>query len=433
MGHQQNAGNIMPRKYHVLASGLVAFLACSTAFAAEPPSREEMWRVIQQQQQEIQALRGKQETTEKSVEDTRKAVKDTEKAVEATADAVKESGAGKRGWWDRTSLGGYGELHYNGGDTDELDFHRFVLFIGHEFSDRIRFHSELELEHALTKDTGDGSGPGEVELEQAYIEFDLTDRASAQAGVFLIPAGILNPTHEPPTFYGVERNRVEKNIIPSTWWEAGAGLAYTFPGGIRLDTLIHGGLDVPTTGSNAFKIRNGRQKVAKSKLRDPALTGRVRYTGMPGIELASTFQYQFDMTQGDPGDPETNATLWEVHADINRTVANGIRLGFRALYARWDLDGAAAEAVGRDRQDGWYVEPSVRFGTGAGDLGLFARYSQDDNTAGDDTDSNFGEFTVGFNYWPHPNVALKLDYQVQQPPEGTAKDNRVNLGLGFQF
>ena len=30
-----------------------------------------------------------------------------------------------------------------------LDFHRFVLLVTHSFSDRIRFVSELELEHAL--------------------------------------------------------------------------------------------------------------------------------------------------------------------------------------------------------------------------------------------------------------------------------------------
>ena len=42
-----------------------------------------------------------------------------------------------------------------------------------------------------------------------------------KAGLFLIPVGILNQTHEPDTFYGVERNNVEKNIIPTTCGEGG--------------------------------------------------------------------------------------------------------------------------------------------------------------------------------------------------------------------
>ncbi len=39
-----------------------------------------------------------------------------------------------------TTIGGYGELHYNnlsngqGTDKKEIDFHRFVLFVNHEFN-----------------------------------------------------------------------------------------------------------------------------------------------------------------------------------------------------------------------------------------------------------------------------------------------------------
>jgi hypothetical protein len=99
-----------------------------------------------------------------------------------------------------TMIGGYGELHFNslsnpsGPRKRELDFHRFVLHIGHEFSDSIRLHTELELEHALVEDTADGSGPGEVELEQAFIEFDISDETQVKGGVFLIPVGIMNET-----------------------------------------------------------------------------------------------------------------------------------------------------------------------------------------------------------------------------------------------
>ena len=120
-------------------------------------------------------------------------------------------------WFERTTLGGYGELHLNQGDKEQIDFHRFVLFVNHRFSDRVKFFSELELEHSLS---GDGK-PGEVELEQAYIEFSLDNDWSIRAGQYLLPLGILNEVHEPDTFYGVERNSVEANIIPTTWWEGG--------------------------------------------------------------------------------------------------------------------------------------------------------------------------------------------------------------------
>jgi len=138
--------------------------------------------------------------------------------LQAQAAEEKRSG-GIQGFVDRTTIGGYGELHYNNyrGDTpagvdqknDEIDFHRFVLFFSHQFNDWISFRSEIELEHAIA---GDGKA-GEIELEQAYLDFALNKHYNVKAGVFLIPLGIINETHEPPTFYGVERNEVEKRII----------------------------------------------------------------------------------------------------------------------------------------------------------------------------------------------------------------------------
>lgn len=75
----------------------------------------------------------------------------------SSVDNLMQKGSGR----SDTTIGGYGEMHYNNLDSGkEIDFHRFVLFFNHEFSDRLRFFSDLELEHALS---GEGQ-PGEVEL-----------------------------------------------------------------------------------------------------------------------------------------------------------------------------------------------------------------------------------------------------------------------------
>jgi len=387
---------------------MATIIASGQAIAADPPSPDEMWDIIQQQQEEIAALKG--------------AVANTTEAVEATVQAVEEGTSASHGWWNKTSLGGYGELHLEGGDKDEIDFHRFVLFVGHEMSDQIRLFTEFELEHSLA---GEGQ-PGEVELEQAYIEFDVTPNHHALAGLWLMPIGIMNDTHEPPTFYGVERNNVEKNIIPTTWWECGFGARGNLENGIGYNIGAHSGLSTPITGGNAFKIRNGRQKCAEATAKDFAYSGRLTYTAVPGLELAVSGQYQNDLTQGQ--DP-TNATLIAPHIVYSKD-----GFGLRALYAHWDLDSTGASAVGRGEQSGWYVEPSYRFELGsAGDLGFFARYAAFDNEAGDSTDSETQETNLGANYWPHEDVVLKADLLVQDTPEGTDSDNKVNFGVGFQF
>ena len=212
---------------------------------------------------------------------------ETEQKVEMTGDMIEQvaSTPAAGNWADRTSIGGYGELHYNNLDSkEEIDFHRFVLYFNHDFTDSIRLVSELELEHSIA---GDGQN-GEIELEQAYVEFDLNERNALRAGLFLMPVGILNETHEPPTFYGVERNPVERNIIPTTWWEGGADLHGELAPGFSYNLAVSSGLDVPQSGSRAFLIRSGRSKVSEARANDGAVTGRLKWTGMPGVELAAT-------------------------------------------------------------------------------------------------------------------------------------------------
>ena len=231
-------------------TAIVLGLFLSQVSMAQTPSAEEMWQVIQAQQATIESLQARLAETDKIVEET-------VEAVEITADAIEVATAqgGARENANKTTIGGYGELHYNnlddqnshiGGDDsrDRADFHRFVLFLGHEFSDEIRFFSELEVEHSLA---GDGT-PGEVELEQAWVELDLNDQHRLRAGLDILPIGLINSTHEPNTFFGVERNRVESEIIPATWWEAGVGVNGELAPGWNYHVVVHSGLSVPTTG-----------------------------------------------------------------------------------------------------------------------------------------------------------------------------------------
>ena len=298
-----------------------------------------------------------------------------------------------------------------------------MLFFGYEFSDDLRFFSELELEHSLA---GDGK-PGEVELEQAYIQYDMTDHSTVTGGLFIMPVGILNETHEPDTFYGTERNPVEKNIIPATWWEAGLMFSGDLAEGLRYDVAMTSGLDVSKKGTkSSFKIRDGRQKVAKAQANDLAYTGRIKYTAIPGVELAATMHYQENITQGNVTGSD-DATMFETHAVIQQG-----NFGLRALYATWDLDGDAPKLTGYDEQTGWYVEPSYRI---TKDIGVFARYSEWDNQAGmSSIKSEMEQIDLGVNWWPHKNVVVKVDYQIQDAEKATGTElDGMNIGIGYSF
>ena len=325
---------------------------------------------------------------------------------------------------DRVHWNGYGELHVNqlkgeGGlaDKKEIDLHRFVLGAQVDFTQKIRFVSEIEIEHAVTNNKA--TNTGEVEIEQAYIELDLAKNHRLKTGVFLVPIGLMNETHEPPAFYGVERNVIETNILPSTWWEGGVGLSGDLGQGWNYDLALTSGL----SSDNTFALRGARQKVSSAPMENPASTARIRYKGLPGLEVGATIQYQSDIRQKRSASTTVSALVYETHVDYRRGP-----YGIKALYAGWDIDGTSTVA-GMEDQRGYYIEPSYRI---IKPVGVFYRYNDYDNAAGKSGTSGKVQHDVGVNYWPHESVVFKADYQYQNNENG--KDlNGFNVGVGYAF
>ena len=301
----------------------------------------------------------------------------------------------------KTTVGGYGELHYNNyqNASNKIDMHRYVLFVNHEFSDSIRFFSELEVEHAIS-----GAGQtGATELEQAFIQFEQSS-GNIKVGMFLMPVGIINETHEPTTFYGTERNPIDKYIIPTTWREAGAMYSGYSETGLSYDLAIHSGLNTTTS------IRSGRQQVGNAVADTLAYTARLKYAGIQGLELSATINYQEDLNQVAGG--FSAATLVEAHV-----VYSLGQLKMTGLLANWTIDN------GQNTQ-GLLLESSYRINA---QWGVFARQNTwDDTGAGDKV-----QHDAGFNYWAHEDVVLKFDMQQQNVLAGD-KDG-FNLGMGYQF
>ncbi|MEE9615165.1 MAG: porin [Thermodesulfobacteriota bacterium] len=446
----------------VLLTGAAAvffmlLLPCSAAMAESDIERLE--RKIDALMREVEALKAKEEVvgelkseiealkaSDRDVETIRRAVSRMEES-EQEMEELREEVASIRDrgfeFLDRTTIGGYGELHYNDYKSEDkdssIDFHRFVLFFSHEINDWIRFDSEVELEHSLS---GEGKS-GEVELEQAYLDFMLSKRINVRAGLMLMPVGIMNETHEPPTFYGVERPDMDKKIIPTTWWEAGVGIyGEILPG---LNYRLYGVSSLDASGFSASSgLRGGRQKVSKARAEDLALTGRLEYTGLPGLKIGGSF-FWGDTSQND--DAYGDATVTILEGDVQASIW---QFDFKGQYAHVYLDDAYevstanAEAVGEEMY-GWYVEGGFRllgliFPESEQEFALFARYSeydtQDEVASGFTADgkNDVEVLTIGLDYKPHPNIVIKLDYQDRDNDSSTIKAaDQFNLGVGYWF
>ena len=177
-----------------------------------------------------------------------------------------------------TAVGGYGELTLNAPSNAPavVDLRRFVLFVGHNFTDRIRFYSEVEVEHAVSS----AEDAGEVEIEQAYVDGLLSRRLNLRAGLILMPVGIINVYHEPPTFNGVDRPEVDTLIIPSTWREPGFGIFGELTTGVALPAVPDRTASTRTASPPKRPSPTGTRKRMLAAARDFGAVGRLTYEPM---------------------------------------------------------------------------------------------------------------------------------------------------------
>ena len=347
-----------------------------------------------------------------------------------------------------TNILGYGEVGYGkfrqSGDAT-ADLARFVFGFSHRFDDRLTLHSEIEFEHAVVS----SEDQGEAEIEQAWVNYRSSDAVNFKGGLFLIPIGILNETHEPPTYYGVQRNQVETRVIPTTWRELGAGMHGVLAESFRYDFGIttgfdSGRLDDPTTG-----IRSAHQEGQLANARDLAVYGALNYR-RPGL-LVGGGVFSGNTGQNGASNPALQGvparfTLWDVHAQYR--VAG---LDLQALYTSGTLGDADKVTAAMFAQDpatafaapksmkGWYAQAAYHvFKRGNFDVAPFVRYERIDiRQAEDPANGLFADprnderiRVAGVNFWVHPQVVLKADIQWYTADKS---QNRFDIGAGFMF
>jgi hypothetical protein len=345
---------------------------------------------------------------------------------------------------------GYGELNYTR-PTDapaeaRADLARFVIGAGYRFDERTRLQSEIEIEHAVSS----SSDPGEVEIEQAYIEHELSGPARLRAGLFLMPSGLLNENHEPTRYYGVFRNTVETAIIPSTWREAGVGFQGNTAGGLRWDAGVTTGFDLskwdPASGEGAESpLGSIHQELALARAAQLSTYVAANYTGIGGLRVGASI-FSGGASQRQAGLASSRVTLWEGHArwqpgawDLSALYARGHISGTAALNRGFAAQLADATLVPEDFY-GAYIEVAWRARVGrAWPFVPFLRVERF-NTASGYADPGPGltplaradqtAYTAGVQLEFAPGVIFKADYvNLSGGPAG----DRFDLGLGYEF
>jgi hypothetical protein len=327
----------------------------------------------------------------------------------------------------KTTVGGYGELHYNyvkpenGEASKTLDFHRFVMFYSHSWSEKWSFKAEVELEHNFVEE-----GQGELALEQAYVNYQYTGWLGFQFGVVLPSVGLVNEIHEPPTFFGVERPAYQHDIIPTTWFGNGLAVYGNYKDFDYKITVMEGlNSDDFTAGSG---IRDGRQEGFKSNANNLLYNFRLDYLGVPGLRFGASFTT--NKAKGE--NTEVQVNLFELHG----------RYRAHNIYVDAEYGNISYGSGNVENSMGYYFDLGYNVGSLMNietKVIPFFRYTNYNTVSSSRLNNNIedsfdtSKWMIGMSILPIDEVSFKIDYSERKIAANDAKTKLLNLGVGYMF
>ncbi|MFC2107482.1 hypothetical protein ACFLRY_04005 [Bacteroidota bacterium] len=356
---------------------------------------------------------------------------------------------------EKLTIGGYAQIDYNQPIKQgqilngKLDVHRMVMLFGYKFNDRIQFITEIELEHVK-----------EIFVEQAFVSYKINSWLNLRGGLMLVPFGIINEYHEPPSFNGVERPSVDKYIVPTTWREIGIGFAGNIlKSGLKYQLYLMNGF-VSYNGSGTLDgkngLRKGRQKGAESIISSPNVAARLEYYKFSGLTLGvsgyfgKTQSTLFkDVEKENAIDKSTaDSSIVGISmfgADIRYNI-KGIMLRGQITYGKFSNTADYNSFTGNDfgsSMIGYYIEAAYDVFKNCkkvnSQLIPFIRYENynTQNTVSGGITKNAAyhreEITAGLGWKPVSGVAFKADYQLFRFKGENIFAQQFNAGIGIWF
>jgi hypothetical protein len=323
---------------------------------------------LQQLEDTVQALQD--EVTE--LRSARKA--DRLRLAEVRED-VGQLGGGLRG----VEIGGYGSMRWENSSLDELrntfTLRRLVFTTAAEITPRMRFYSEIEYERfrklELEREAGpeagglkvvqevEGTDGSEIALEQAWLEYDLTEQLRARLGGLLVPLGRFNRDHDDNRWNLTRRSLVDRGVsvlpVSAAWAEMGAGLLGSFAvgeGQLSWELYVMNGAVLEVEVEEKLQTRSpSRDKLelegefvpqtgtfSNDTKESKALAGRFAWQPGPDQELALSF-YRGRYTP----DYLSEQTLWSLAVD-GLTRIGGLEIEGEYVFTRFEEPRSVAQS-----------------------------------------------------------------------------------------
>jgi hypothetical protein len=413
---------VPPRIRSIRIAAALALASAGTAWS-QTPTEADLARKLEQLAAELAAVKAQLATLQQQ-----RASQAAAPAAPASAPAPTNGYGEQHASGPATVLSSYGEVNYNRptrhSENAQADLRRFVLGLQHRFSPTTKLVSEVEVEHAVSS----ADDAGEVEIEQAYVDGLLSRRLNLRAGLILMPVGIINIYHEPPTFNGVDRPEVDTLVIPSTWREPGFGIFGQIGTALSYQLYIVNGMNANGFSAEAA-VADGHQEGMLAHARDFGAVGRLSFEPM----LATVFGLSgYFATAGNTlrstvgrvpvglveADARTRYKGFTARAEL-ALLFIGDTVGLNQALAAENPDASLPVAK---RSQGGYLEAGydfLRLIAPASDqsVTLFGRYDYVNTQANVDPAFTADQtlirhiFTAGLVYRPIPHIAVKGDYR----------------------
>jgi hypothetical protein len=455
------------RRIRITGSRIAGALLCALAAAgqAHAVTTEELAKKLEVLEKQNAALQAKVDKLEAAQTPQSSQVRQQAQAVEPAPQPAQAAAMGSPADESAaaTTVSSYGEIGYTrpskAPEKANVSVGRAVIFVGHRFDESTKMVGEFEWENAITS----GQDSGEAEVEQLYVEHDFKIGVSGTAGLYLMPAGLINENHEPTAYYGVFRPDVDTKIIPSTWREVGLGLSGRTDIGVSWDLGVTTDQNLTKwdPASDEGRVRGPLQAIHQegqfATARDFAVHAALNWRG-PGTLLgASVFTGKIGQQQPDFLGNDARVLLWEVHGryevsgwDLAGEYARGTISNTDALNTSFLNGGTANPTLVPSLFYGGYLQLAYRiWQDGYFKLIPFGRYEILNTAAafGALTVADTGPiqpdekiWTLGASFFIGEGVVLKADYRRyntdQLPsaiPFGFNKGTSLNFGVGYSF
>ena len=416
------------------------------------------------EQQSVASNQSAQADTKTAVE-TQAKLKAQDQAIASLQETAASNAATleRAGWAASTTVSSYGEIVYTRPTKDvaasNTDVARAVIGIEHRFDHATKMVGEWEWEHAITS----SSDRGESEVEQLWVEREFDNGVRGRAGLFLMPVGLLNESHEPTAYYGVYRPDTDTKIVPSTWREVGIGASGDLGSGLNWNVALTtapnlSGWDASSTEGRErgpLQAIHGEGQFAAS--RTLGTVAALNWRGIPGLLVGGSIVVD-NIGESQPGFTGNGTTLLMLDAHARYQVG---RLDLAAEAIRAQINGATQfnqqiATIGLESPTfvphlfyGAYAQAAYRvYQTDEYTLSPFARYEILNTAAGSGSlpvasgatkqpDERIA--TLGANLMIGEGVVLKADYRIYHQhktpdtKEHFTLGNSLNLGVGFAF